>query len=48
MGGRSSTDEFVAAIGALESAGCPADCSSCLLGQGTCLYSNGMGPYCVP
>lgn len=43
-----ATDEFVAAVGALQSAGCPPDCSTCLLGSGTCLFDNGMGPYCQP
>lgn len=42
------TDEFVAAVSALQSAGCTPSCSMCLLGPGTCLLSNGMGPYCLP
>lgn len=42
------TDAFVAAVSALQSAGCSPSCSTCLLGSGTCLFSNGMGPYCLP
>jgi hypothetical protein len=50
QGGSAAANDFAAAVKSVKDAGCAASCNPCLAnpGYGTCLFSSGMGPYCLP
>ncbi|MFT3774121.1 MAG: hypothetical protein QM820_52820 [Minicystis sp.] len=51
QGGSQAANDFAAAVQSVKSAGCSVSCTTCLPdpgGKGTCLYSNGTGPFCLP
>jgi hypothetical protein len=47
-GGSAEASAFAAAVQKVGAAGCTPTCSTCLPSTGACLYTSGMGPYCVP